>query len=219
MGIRIKHIVGPVLFIGIALIASGILLGCAPTDLLNAVAMKIAGPVATPVFTESDGTYISGQIFSITVATGGATVYYTTDGSDPTTASTLYTDALTLPIDATTTVKAFGVKAGIYDSAIASATYTMVRRISTAVGNGTAGYAGNGGQSTAAQLNNPVGLAIDNLGNLFVSDYGNYVRPGRVRVSDPGLRGKPFDARLQRRRHFRQPRPGSSPIGLLSIRR
>lgn len=46
--------------------------------------------------------------------------------------------------------------------------------ISTYAGNGVSGYGGDGGPATAAQLNTPIGLALDAAGNLFVADQGNY---------------------------------------------
>jgi uncharacterized protein (TIGR03437 family) len=45
--------------------------------------------------------------------------------------------------------------------------------ITTIAGNGTAGYSGDGGVATAAQLNTPAGLAADSSGNLYVADSGN----------------------------------------------
>ena len=45
--------------------------------------------------------------------------------------------------------------------------------ITTVAGNGTQGYAGDGGQATTAQLQYPTGIAIDSAGNLYVADLGN----------------------------------------------
>jgi sugar lactone lactonase YvrE len=45
--------------------------------------------------------------------------------------------------------------------------------ISTIAGTGTAGYSGDGGPATAAELHHPTGLAIDASGNIYVSDAGN----------------------------------------------
>jgi len=47
--------------------------------------------------------------------------------------------------------------------------------ISTIAGNGTAAYTGDGSAATAASLNNPIGLAVDSLGNIYIGDYGNKV--------------------------------------------
>ncbi len=45
--------------------------------------------------------------------------------------------------------------------------------ISTAVGNGTAAYSGDGGPATAAELNHPNGVGFDALGNLYIADGSN----------------------------------------------
>ena len=42
-----------------------------------------AGTVATPAFSLAAGTYIGAQSVTISCATSGATIYYTTDGSTP----------------------------------------------------------------------------------------------------------------------------------------
>jgi sugar lactone lactonase YvrE len=45
--------------------------------------------------------------------------------------------------------------------------------ISTVAGNGTAGYSGDGGPATSALLNDPLSVAVDTAGNLFIADGGN----------------------------------------------
>ena len=47
--------------------------------------------------------------------------------------------------------------------------------ISTAAGTGTAGYTGNGAAATGATLNNPNAVAVDNAGNIYISDLNNSV--------------------------------------------
>jgi len=81
------------------------------------------GSVATPVFSPASGTYSSVQTVTVSCSTEGATIRYTTDGSEPTTTSTTYASPIT--IDATTTVKAKAFKDGMTDSDTATATYTV----------------------------------------------------------------------------------------------
>jgi hypothetical protein len=80
--------------------------------------------VATPAFSPAGGSYSSAQSVSITSATSGASVRYTTDGSTPSeTAGTLYSGPVS--ISSTKTLKAIAYKTGMTDSTVASATYTI----------------------------------------------------------------------------------------------
>ena len=47
--------------------------------------------------------------------------------------------------------------------------------ITTYAGNGTAGYSGDNGPTTSAELNRPAGLFLDNQNNLYVTEFGNGV--------------------------------------------
>jgi ribosomal protein S27E len=79
--------------------------------------------VSTPTFSPEAGTYTSAQSVEISCATSGATIYYTTDGSTPTSASTVY--SAPIDVSSTTTIKAYATASGMNDSAVASATYTI----------------------------------------------------------------------------------------------
>ena len=82
------------------------------------------GTVAAPTFNPAAGTYSSAQSVTITSATGGASIRYTTDGSAPSeTAGTLYSGPVS--ISATTTLKAIAYAAGMTDSSVTSGSYTI----------------------------------------------------------------------------------------------
>ncbi|MFA5865543.1 MAG: chitobiase/beta-hexosaminidase C-terminal domain-containing protein [Phycisphaerae bacterium] len=79
---------------------------------------------AAPIFTPDNGTmFVGTQAVQIASATPGATIYYTTDGSDPNESSSRYTETLTL--SSTTTVKARAYANLMDPSPISSATYTL----------------------------------------------------------------------------------------------
>ncbi|MBK1813051.1 discoidin domain-containing protein [Clostridium sp. YIM B02505] len=80
--------------------------------------------VALPSITPPTGSYTSSQSVSITDSTQGATIRYTTDGSNPTSSTgSIYSVPFT--VSATTTVKAIAYKAGMSDSDISSSTITI----------------------------------------------------------------------------------------------
>jgi uncharacterized protein (TIGR03437 family) len=57
--------------------------------------------------------------------------------------------------------------------ALAAISVASGQTISTFIGTGVAGYSGDGGPSTQAEINDPVGLATDAAGNIYVADQNN----------------------------------------------
>ena len=89
--------------------------------------------VVAPVFKPDGTTSFRGtQTVEISCATPGASIYYTTDGTMPTSSGTAYSGAISLT--STTTIKAIAVKADMNDSAVAAVTFT--RRSSSGGGGG-----------------------------------------------------------------------------------
>ncbi len=86
---------------------------------------SIAPTVATPTITPSDEDIFTTDEIALACATSGADIYYTTDGSTPTEASTLYTVPFTLAIGSHT-VKAIGVKVGYTDSVVLTKAYEVI---------------------------------------------------------------------------------------------
>lgn len=97
--------------------------GWTPSDSGHASYWISAGTVATPTVSPAGGAQLSAPLVSIATATGGATIRYTLDGSDPNGASRIY--QYPFLVTSTTTVKARAFKAGFAASATATMTYDV----------------------------------------------------------------------------------------------
>jgi hypothetical protein len=79
--------------------------------------------VATPSIQPAGGTFSAAQSVSITDTTPGATIYFTTDGSAPTTSSSVYSASLSL--NSAMTIKAMATAASYTNSSVASSAFSF----------------------------------------------------------------------------------------------
>lgn len=88
-------------------------------------------PAATPTFSPVSGTYATSQNITISDSTPSSTIYYTTDGSIPTTASSVYSTPV--PVTALVTiVRAMATASGYTQSAVGTSVYTVTTGITSA---------------------------------------------------------------------------------------
>ena len=162
-------------------------------------AYTIASTLPTPTLSVAAGTYTTAQSVSISDTMAGATIYYTTDGTTPTTSSSVYSAAIT--VNATQTLEAIAVESGYTNSAVASATYTFPELKGQVLG-GLSNVAGaqvqlyavssTGYGSEATALLSPA-ITTDNDGN-FVISVAEYTCPSNSTLTylvatggDPGV--------------------------------
>ena len=98
--------------------------GFTPSAVASATYTLIQPQTAPPTFSPGGGTYLLPQRVTISDASPGAAIYYTTDGSTPTTSSTQYTGPFL--VLTTTTVRAIAVVPGWSPSSVASASYFVL---------------------------------------------------------------------------------------------
>lgn len=152
---------------------------------LNATAQQ----TAKPEFSVGTGVYSSAQNVTITDATPGATICYTTNGFYPwyafdnnnnsysCTDANLYSGPIT--ISAPETLAATAVAPGFSVSEAAASEFLFstdaTRLVYTIAGSEIIGYSGDSGFATSAKLGSLSGLAFDSAGNLYLVDNGNNV--------------------------------------------
>lgn len=146
--------------------SSKVVLTCkSSTPKINTLTVTTASAdvVVAPTFSVAAGTYYEAQTVEITNANGSGKVYYTTNGDDPTAASTEYTTPI--EITATTTIKAVVVD-GDKSSDITSATYTIATPVEVA---NIADYLKKD-DLAAVKFTNPVTAVYQSGSYLYVKD-------------------------------------------------
>ncbi|NLO72029.1 MAG: T9SS type A sorting domain-containing protein [Porphyromonadaceae bacterium] len=131
---------------------------------------------AAPTFSPEAGTYTSAQNVELTSETAGASIYYTTDGTDPnnTGNGTLYVGTTPINVTTTTTIKAIAYADGLEPSAIATATYTFPPSVANIAEFLATTETGN------VIISGPVTVVYQNGQNMYIQDssgsllvYGN----------------------------------------------
>ena len=117
--------------------------------------------VDAPTISPNGGTFVGSQQVTLSHNDADAAIYYTLDGSDPTTSSTLYSAPFT--ITETTTVKAIAVKNGV-SSSPATATFTK------AITAGTIADAYALAENTNFTFTGNVVVTYQNGNNLWIRD-------------------------------------------------
>jgi len=107
----------------------------------------LVNQVPTPTFNPVPGDYTSAQSVSITTTWPGSTIYYTTDGTTPTTSSSQYSTPL--PMSATTTINALATAPNLANSQVASGLYTIAPNTASSI-NFSNGFASTGVVSVGA---------------------------------------------------------------------
>ncbi len=136
----------------------------------NTIVVTVEGEATSidaPTFNPAAGTYYEAQNVTLAAETG-ATIYYTTNGNDPTTASTVYSDSI--EVAQNMTIKAIAVK-GNLTSSVATAEYVIASVNSVA---NIAAYVALGNNAYAA-ISNPVTVTAAVGNNVWVKDATGYM--------------------------------------------
>ena len=151
---------------------------------------NMTGTVATPTFNLEGGTYYPAQNIILSCDTYGAIIRYTTDNSEPSSSSTIYSSPIN--VSSMTTIKAKAFKDGWTSSSTATATYAIgvlpMEMVLVPGGTFIMGDTRGGGSMTELPTHS-VTLNSFYIGKYQVTQaqYANFIRPGSCWTQDHGL--------------------------------
>jgi len=136
---------------------------------------------ATPTFSPAPGSYTSAQSVTLSDTTPGEVIYYTTNGTTPTTSSAKYNPSTPIAVSSTETIEAMAAASGYANSTVASGSYVIstggggsssvnlsaVANVDGIANNGTAPINGGWDNSGYAYSANLLGTSITYGGSTF----------------------------------------------------
>ena len=163
--------------------AHGLIRKVDPAGIVTSVPGSYGAPAVVAVDATGNlytgGPYCSSSLNKVTPAgvvtafAGSSTFGYGGDGGPATAA--LFSGICAVSVDSAGNVYV----ADTYNNRVRKISTTGI--VTTIAGTGTAGYSGDNGPATAAQLSGPFGVVVDPAGNVHIADQGN----NRVRVVSP----------------------------------
>ena len=194
--------------------------GYATSPVVSATYSFSSPVVPTLQITPAAGAYTSTQSVTIASSVSGTSIYYTTDGTTPTFASTPLSGPIV--VSSSETVKAIGITTQYPNTLVTSAAYVISQAapqtLSTFAGQFLQfGFSGDGGPATAAMLGIPNGIAFDTSRQRLHRRHRRQRHPhGHARRSDLHLRRHrgPQQLLLRLRRVLRRRRPGHAQAAL-----
>lgn len=131
------------------------------------VSFTVAPPspaAAVPAFSPPPGSYAGAQSVSLS-STAGATIYYTTDGTQPTTSSSVYSGPI--PVSANETIAAIAGGSGFVPSATSVGRYSLYALAGQLIPGTLSSFI-----ATTPVGSVPADVTFDASGNLYVLDSG-----------------------------------------------
>ena len=154
----------------------------------------VRAQAAPPTFSIPSGTYNSVQTVTISDATAGATIFYTTNGTAPTTSSTQYTGAIT--VNTTETIEAIATATGYATSAVAAANYIIALSQTITFGALPNKVLGSPPFTVSATASSGLPVSFASMTSSVCKTFGEHCHLGcGGRVHDPGDTGRQRDLR------------------------
>jgi trimeric autotransporter adhesin len=156
--------------------------GCPATEALLAGPAGVALDGSGNLYIADEGDQrirmVSASTGYISTVAGAGTAGYSGDGGPASSAK--FNAPAAVAVDGSGNIYVVDMNNQVIREVSASTGY-----ISTVAGNGTAGFSGDGGAATSAELRYPSGVAVDSSGNIYIADnYNHRIRKVTVSTGD-----------------------------------